>query len=132
MGRSRASQSKTQQVDLSAIRTEMANEYANALTLSNPSEGRVEFFAARVHQMDQLLKRESADRPRGSVELEKARADILQGLVTRIKHRPTEDLSSYYQRLDQIDALIATGGVPAPRPAGVPPAPSLKPALPQL
>lgn len=125
-------ESPAESADLPTIRQKFMNEYADVLTNVNAREGLIESRMARVQQMDRLMEREARreGHPTTSSEIERARQEILDSLIKKITHAPMSDLSPYYSKLDQIDALIASGGVPPARPEGVPPAPSLKPALP--
>ncbi len=110
------------------------DEYAQILTNVSARENIVQSRMARIQKLDQLIAREARrqGQPPASPKIEQARQNIIDALVKRITHAPETDLSSYYDKLDQIDALISNRGVPTPPPAGMAPAPSLKPALPQL
>ncbi|MEO1660900.1 MAG: hypothetical protein AAFR51_07930 [Pseudomonadota bacterium] len=134
LNKSRASSLPAKPADLSSVRQQFMNDYAQVLTNVSAREDLVRSRMARIQQLDQLMERESRrqGQPPAPPQIEQARQEIINALVTRITHAPETNLSPYYDKLDRIDALIANDGVPPPLPAGVAPAPSLKPALPQL
>ncbi|MEM7327894.1 MAG: hypothetical protein AAF437_04085 [Pseudomonadota bacterium] len=134
INRPKAASLPTKPVDLQDIRQEFMNDYADILTNVSARQGLIESRMARVQQIDRLMEREAQrdGQPPASPEIERARQEIINGLIKKIRHAPQTDLRAYHDKLDRIDELIASGGVPALRPEGVPPTPSLKPALPQL
>ncbi|MEM6410213.1 MAG: hypothetical protein AAF683_01600, partial [Pseudomonadota bacterium] len=132
LNRPEAASKTAEPASLSDIREGLVNDYAKVLTNINAREGVTSHRLARVQQIDRLIEREErlSGRQPGPPALERARQEIIELLIHRIKNAPESDLGKYYEKLDQIDDLIMTGGVSAPRPAGVPPTPSLKPELP--